>query len=97
MPDLYWSHLTVDDALNFGTWVLMVLMITSLALWFVYSIAQNVTKAGRRIQRSSYDTLVRENERLRDSLADAREENDFLRKLYRDPPPPADDEGRSAA
>jgi hypothetical protein len=96
MPNLYWSHFTVDNVLDFGAWVLMVLMITSLALWFVCSIAENVRKAGR-IQRSSYDTLVRENERLRDSLADAREENAFLRKLYRDPPPRADDEGRSAA
>jgi|SRR5215207_9650670 len=97
MPGLDWSHLVVDDVLNYSTWILMVLMITSLGVWFACSILENATKTGRRIRHSNYDALLRENERLRDSLVDAREENDFLRKLYRDPLSRTDDEGRNAA
>jgi hypothetical protein len=59
-------------------------MTAALAVWFTYSVVQNVAKAGRLVSRPGYDALLRENERLRDSLADAREENDYLRSLYRD-------------
>ncbi len=98
MPGLYWSHLAVDDVLNFGVRVLMVLMLIGLAVWFVCSVAENATKMGRWIRHSKYVALLRENERLRDLLADAREENDYLRKLYRGLPPRIEeDEGRSAA
>ncbi|MDP8950721.1 MAG: hypothetical protein M3N18_00475 [Actinomycetota bacterium] len=100
MPGLYWSQLAVENVLNFGVWVLMVLMLIGLAVWFVCSIVENATKMRRRqIRHSEYVALLRENERLRDSLADAREENDYLRKLYRNPSPRVveEDEGRRSA
>jgi hypothetical protein len=99
MPGLYWSQLTAEDVLNFGVWVLMVLMLIGLAVWFVCSIAESATKMRRRqIRRSKYVALLRENERLRDSLMDAREENDYLWKLYRNPLPQVEeDKGRRSA
>jgi hypothetical protein len=97
MPGLDWSHLTAEDVLSFGVSVLMVLMIISLAAWFARSAVENVAKTGRWIRRSSYDALLRENERLRDSLMDAREENVYLRKLYRKLSPRESDEGQNAA
>jgi hypothetical protein len=98
MPELYWSQLTVDHVLNFGVLVLMVLMVLGLAVWYVCSIAENTVKMGRQIGHSNYEALLRENERLRDSLADAREANDYLRKLYRDLSPRAEEDGeRNAA
>src|SRR5215212_9247002 len=98
MAGLDWSHLTVNVVLDFGIWALMVLMMIALAVWFVCSIAENAAKMGRRIHRSNHDALLRENERLRDSLVDAREENEFLRKLYRElPSSREEDEGRNAA
>ena len=98
MPGLDWSRLAVEDVLSFGIWVLMVLMVTSLALWLARSIVENVIRMGRRIRRPNYDVaLLRENERLRDSLADAQEENDYLRKLYRSLPPRAQDDGGQKA
>ncbi len=94
MPGLDWSRLAVEDVLSFGIWVLMVLMVTSLALWLARSIVGNVIRMGRRIRRPNYDVaLLRENERLRDSLANAQEENDYLRKLYRGLPPRAEEDG----
>ena len=77
-------HLALDDALGFGALALTLSMMLALAIWFACSIAQNVAKAGRRASRPSYDALLRENERLRDALADAHEENGYLRSLYRD-------------
>lgn len=98
MSGLNWGHFTADGVLDLGIWVLMVLMMIGLAVWFVCSIAENTTKMRRRIGRSNHDALLRENERLRDSLANAQEENEFLRKLYRElPTSRADDEGRNAA
>ncbi len=98
MPGLDWSRLAVEDVLSFGVWVLMVLMTISLALWLARSVVENVIKMGRRIRRPNYDVaLLRENERLRDSLADAQEENDYLRKLYRSLPPRAQDDGGQKA
>ncbi len=90
-------HLTLDDALGFGALALTVSMMAGLAVWFALSFVENVAKVGRRISRPRYDALLRENERLRDSLADAREENDYLRSLYRDLPARAEEERQSAA
>lgn len=95
MPDLLdLRHLSVDEVLGFGISVLMALMMLSLALWFACSIVQNIAKMGRQVHRQSYEALWRENERLRDSLVEARQENDYLRKLYRNDLPPR---GRKAA
>jgi len=77
-------HLVLDDALGFGALALTLSMTAALAVWFTSFVVQNVAKAGRLASRPSYDALLRENERLRDSLADAREENSYLRSLYRD-------------
>ncbi len=84
MPVLDSIHLALDDALGFGALALTLSMTLALAVWFACSVAQNVAKAGRRASRPSYDALLRENERLRDALTDAREENGYLRSLYRD-------------
>jgi hypothetical protein len=90
--------LAVEDVLSFGVWVLMVLMTISLALWLARSVVENVIKMGRRIRRPNYDVaLLRENERLRDSLADAQEENDYLRKLYRSLQPRTQEDGGQKA
>jgi hypothetical protein len=90
-------HLALDDALGFGALALTVSMTAALAVWFACSVAENVAKVGQRAFRPSYDALLRENERLRDSLADAREENAYLRSLYRDLPARAEEERQSAA
>jgi hypothetical protein len=84
MPVLDSIHLALDDALGFGALTLTISMMIALAVWFACSVAENVAKAGRRAFRPSYDALLRENERLRDSLVDAREKNSYLRSLYRD-------------
>ena len=95
-------HLTLDDALGFGALTLTISMMVALVVWFARSVAENVAKVGRRAFRPSYDSLLRENERLRDSLVDAREENHYLRSLYRDLlhrdlPPQAEEERQNAA
>jgi hypothetical protein len=72
-------------------------MMGSLAVWFACSAVESIVKMRRQLRRSNYDVLLRENERLRGSLADAREENDYLRKLYRNPPLRADDKEQNVA
>ena len=91
------SHFATYDVLGFGVWILMILMLIGLIVWFARSIVENIVKMGRWVRRSDYDALMRENERLRDSLTDVQEENDYLRKLYRDLPSRVDNEGRNAA
>jgi 5-bromo-4-chloroindolyl phosphate hydrolysis protein len=95
MSGLGWNNL-VEDMLGFGVSILMTLMLVSLAIWFAFSTMVHLTKMGRRIQRSNHNALLRENERLRNSLTDARQENDYLRKLYRDPPSLAEARTRNA-
>ena len=97
MPDLDLSPLAAEAVLGFGIWALMLLMTSSLAVWFACSIVESVIRMGRQVRRSDYHVLLRENERLRGSLSDAREENHYLRKLYRDFPPREEDGGRHAA
>lgn len=87
MPGLNWNNLMIEDMLGFGVSILMTLMLVSLAIWFACSAMAHLTKMGRRFRGSNHNALLRENERLRNSLTDARQENDYLRKLYRDPPP----------
>jgi hypothetical protein len=91
------SHFAMYDVLDFGVWILMILMLIGLIIWFIRSIVENIAKMGRWVCHSDYEALMRENERLRDSLMDVQEENDYLRKLYRDLLPRTDDEGRKAA
>ena len=90
MPGIDWSHLAAEDVLGLVVWILMMLIIFRLGAVKVFgarSIVENIAKTWRQRRRSNYDALLRENERLRDSLADAQEENDYLRKLYHGLPP----------
>jgi hypothetical protein len=91
-----WSYTALEEALGFGISVLTVLMIASLAVWFAYSIVEHVLKM-KNTRYPNHDALLRENERLRTSLAEAQEKNDYLRKLYRELPPRVQYEGRRAA
>ena len=91
-----WSYTALEEGLGFGISVLTVLMIGSLAVWFAYSIVEHVLKMNNT-RYSNHDALLRENERLRTSLAEAQEKNNYLRKLYRELPPRVQYEGRKAA
>jgi hypothetical protein len=97
MSGLDWNNLMVEDMLGFGVSILMALMLLSLAVWFACSVIVHLVTMGQRSQHPNHNALQRENERLRNSLTDARQENDYLRKLYRDPPPLAEDRTRNAA
>src|ERR671939_451484 len=87
VPGIDWSHLAADDVLGLLIWILMMLMVISLGVWFACSIVENFTKTWRWGHHSNYDALLGENARLKGSLADAQEENEYLRKLYRSLPP----------
>jgi sensor c-di-GMP phosphodiesterase-like protein len=91
-----WSYTALEEALGFGISVLTVLMIASLAVWFACSIVERVLETNN-IRHLNHDALLRENERLRTSLAEAQEKNDYLRKLYCELPPRVQYEGRRAA
>lgn len=98
MLGLTWNHPAIDEVLGFGVSALTVLMLLGVAAWFAYSIVKSIARMGRFVRRSSYEALLRDNERLRGSLADAREKNDYLRKLYRITlPPVAENRRRNAA
>ena len=97
MLSLSWNNFMVDDVLGFGVLVLMVLMTASLAVWFARSIVENAMKMGLYVRRSNYEALLRENERLKDSLVEAQERNDYLRKLYCGLPPRIGDSEQKAA
>jgi hypothetical protein len=100
MLGLDWIDLALEDLLGLGLLLLMVLMMFSLAVWFAHSVVEHLAKMGRGISCSNYQALLKENERLRDSLVEAREENAYLRKLYRDLPslrPRAEDGRQNAA
>ena len=91
-----WSYTALEEVLGFGISVLTVLMIASLAVWFACSIVERVLET-KNTRYPNHDALLRENERLRTSLAEAQEKNDYLRKLYRELPPRVQYEGRRAA
>lgn len=91
-----WSYTALEEVLGFGISVLTVLMIASLAVWFACSIVERVLETNN-IRHLNHDALLRENERLRTSLAEAQEKNNYLRKLYRELPPRVQYEGRKAA
>jgi hypothetical protein len=58
---------------------------------------EKVSRVGVRLPCPGYDALLRENERMRDSLVEAHEENYCLWQLYRGRPPWTGSERRSAA
>jgi cell shape-determining protein MreC len=91
-----WSYTVLEEALGFGISVLTVLMIASLAVWFACSIVEHVLKT-KNTRYLNHDALLRENERLRTSLAEAQQKNDYLRKLYRELPPRVRYQGQRAA
>ncbi len=91
-----WSYTALEEVLGFGISVLTVLMIASLAVWFACSIVERVLET-KNTRYPNHDALLRENERLRTSLAEAQKKNDYLRKLYRELPPRVQYEGRRAA
>ena len=97
MTGLDWNYLITDEVLGSGALGLMALLMLGIAVWLACSIAESIVKTGRQVRRSNYDALLRENERLRDSLVEAREENDYLRKLYRNVPSRAGGRGQNAA
>ena len=67
-----------------GSWALALTMLMSLAIiaWFCYSIAQSLLKVMQRHKRLRYKALMRENQRLKRSLADSAKEH-HLRKVHR--------------
>jgi hypothetical protein len=94
---LDWNYLMTDEVLGSGALGLMALLMIGIAVWLACSIVESIVRTGRQIRRSNYDALLRENERLRDSLAEACEKNDYLRKLYCNLPSRAGDRGQNAA
>ena len=98
MLSLDWSYLMTNVMLSVALWLLMVLMTISLVVWFACFIVESITKMGRQVVRhSKYDALLRENERLKASLADAQQKNDYLRSLYCNLLPRAENRERKAA
>jgi uncharacterized iron-regulated membrane protein len=67
-----------------GSWALALTILMSLAIiaWFCYSIAQSFLKVMQRHKRLRYKALIRENQRLKRSLADSAKEH-HLRKVHR--------------
>lgn len=67
-----------------GSYALVLTMLMSLAIvvWFCWSIADSLLKMRHRHKTLRYKALIRENERLKSSLADVEEENLRLRKSY---------------
>ncbi|MBV9454327.1 MAG: hypothetical protein JOZ19_09450 [Rubrobacter sp.] len=72
----------MEDTLGFYALVLTMLSTISIAVWFCCSIVQNIVTTRQRLRSLRYNTLLKENERLKSILADAEEENLLLRKLY---------------
>ncbi len=94
---LGWTYTAVDEALGFGVSILTMLMVAGVAAWFARSVVESVAEMSRYVRRSNHEALLRENERLRGALAEAREKNDYLRKLYRTPLLGVEDRARDAA
>jgi hypothetical protein len=76
------EELVMEETLGFCTLVLTMLGTISIAVWFCCSIVQNVVMTRRRLRSLRYNTLLKENERLKSFLADAEEGNLRLRKIY---------------
>ena len=72
----------MEDVLGLCALVMTVLMGLTLCVWFCCSILESFIKMRRGLKRAGYNTLLRQNERLKSSLADAAAENFRLRKYY---------------
>ena len=72
----------MEDVLGLCALVVTVLMGLMLSVWFCCSIVESFIKMRLGLKRAGYNTLLRQNERLKSSLADAAEENFRLRKDY---------------
>lgn len=72
----------MEDILGFCVMVVTMLGIISITVWFCCSIVQNIVTVRWRVRSLRYNALLKENERLKNFLADAEEENHLLRKLY---------------
>lgn len=72
----------MEDMLGFCVMVVTMLGIISITVWFCCSIVQNIVTVTWRVRSLRYNALLKENERLKNCLADAEEENLLLRKLY---------------
>lgn len=71
----------IDEVLGFCALVLTVVGLVSLSIWFCCSIVERIVKMRRRLKNSRYNALLKENERLRNFLADV-EENSYLREVH---------------
>ncbi len=71
----------IEEVLGFCALVLTVVGLASLSIWFCCSIVERIVKMRRRLKNSRYNTLLKENERLRNFLADV-EENSYLREVH---------------
>ena len=72
----------MEDVLGLCALVMTVLMGFMLSVWFCCSIVESFITMRRGLKRTGYNALLRQNERLKSSLADAAEENFRLRKYY---------------
>jgi hypothetical protein len=72
----------MEDVLGFCTLVMTVLTGLMLSVWLCCSIVERFIRMRRRLKRAGYSVLLRQNEHLKSSLADAVEENFRLRKGY---------------
>lgn len=70
-----------EEVLGFSVLVLTMVGLVSVAVWFCCSVAENIMKVGRRIKDSRYDTLSKENERLKGFLVKVEAENVRLREI----------------
>ena len=71
-----------EDVLGFCALVLTMLMSLGIVLWFSCSIADSIIMMRQRHKKIRYKVLLRENERLKSSLAKVEEENFRLRRIY---------------
>ena len=65
----------MEDVLGLCALVVTVLMGLMLSVWFCCSIVESFIKMRRGLKRAGYNALLRQNERLKSSLADAAEES----------------------
>lgn len=72
----------MTDVLSFCGVVLTMLMVLGVAVWLCCSIVESIIKLRRRLKNSRYDTLLKNNERLKSLLADVEEENACLKSVY---------------
>jgi hypothetical protein len=72
----------MEDVLGFCALAMTVLMLLGVSVWFCCSIVESFIKMRRGLKRPGYNTLLRQNKRLKSLLAEAAEENFRLEKGY---------------